>query len=70
MLLLILPLVTIFIRLDYTYPLGVASRKSFSIRTAKAVLYFDSIAHLIGVMLAVATNNANLFKSIRKLMAA
>ena len=52
------------------YPLGGAFRKSFSVRTAKADLLFAGIAHLIGVILAVATNNSKLFKSVRKLIAA
>jgi hypothetical protein len=52
------------------YPLGAASRKSFSVRTAKADLYIAAITHLCGVILAVATDNSKLFKSVRKLMAA
>lgn len=41
------------------YPLGVASRKSFSLRTADD-LYIAGIAHLIGVICALATNKLNL----------
>ena len=50
-------------------PLGVASRKSFSARTAKADLLFAGIAQLVGVILAKAINKPLLFKSIRKLVA-
>ena len=52
------------------YPLGGAFRKSFSLRTAKADLFIAGIAHLIGVILAVVTNNNHLFKSVRKLISA
>jgi len=51
------------------YPLGAAYRKSFSVRTAKADLFVAGISHLIGVILAVATNQSKLFKSFRKLIA-
>jgi hypothetical protein len=50
-------------------PLGAASRKSFSSRTAKTDLLFAGIAQLIGVVLALAINKPHLFKSIRKLVA-
>jgi len=50
-------------------PLGVASRKSISARTAKSDLLFAGITHLIGVVLAQAINKPHLFKSIRKLAA-
>jgi len=52
------------------YPLGAASRKSLSPRTAKADLFIAGIAHLIGVILAVATNQSKLFKSVRTLISA
>jgi hypothetical protein len=52
------------------YPLGAASRKSFSVRTAKADLYIAGISHLIGVIFAVASNKSILFKSVRKLISA
>ena len=52
------------------YPLVGAFRKSFSVRTAKADLFIAGIAHLIGVILAVATNQPHLFKSVRKLISA
>ena len=52
------------------YPLGGAFRKSFSLRTAKSDLYIAGISHLIGVILAVASNKPNLFKSVRKLISA
>jgi len=51
------------------YPLG-AQRNSFSPQSAKANLYIAGISHLIGLILAFATNRKNLFKSIRKLIAA
>ena len=51
-------------------PLGAASRKSLSSRTAKADLLFAGITQLIGVVLAQAINKPHLFKSIRKLVAA
>jgi hypothetical protein len=51
-------------------PLGAASRKSFSARTAKADLLLAGITQLIGVMLAHAIHKPQLFKSIRKLIAA
>jgi len=50
-------------------PLAGVNRKSFSARTAKADLFIAGIAHLIGVILAVATNQRKLFKSVRKLIA-
>jgi hypothetical protein len=52
------------------YPLGGASRKSLSARTAKADLFIAGISQLIGVMLAVATSRKELFKSLRKLIPA
>jgi len=52
------------------YPLGGAFRKSFSVRTAKTDLFIAGIAHLIGVILAVANNEPKLFKSVRKLISA
>jgi hypothetical protein len=51
-------------------PLAAANRKSFSERTAKANLLIAGIAHLIGVLLAVATNQNKFFKSLRKIIAA
>jgi len=51
-------------------PLGGASRKSFSVRTAKADLFIAGIAHLIGVIIAVASDNAIFFKALRKLFSA
>ena len=51
-------------------PLAGVKRKSFSLRTAKADLFIASIAHLIGVIIAVASDNSNLFKSVRKLISA
>lgn len=50
-------------------PLGAATRKSFSARTAKADILFAGIVHLIGVVLAKAINKPHLYKSIRKLVA-
>jgi len=50
--------------------LGVAFRKSFSGRTAKADLFLAGITQLVGVVLAHAINKPHLFKSIRKLAAA
>jgi len=52
------------------YPLGGSGRKTLSVRTAKADLYIAGISHLIGVILAFATNRKELFKSVRKLFAA
>jgi len=52
------------------YPLGAASRKSFSVRTDKADLFIAGIPHLIGVILAVASDKYHLFKSVRKLLSA
>jgi len=49
-------------------PLGVASRKSYSPRTAKADLFLAGITQLIGVILAFSINQIRLFKSIRKLI--
>lgn len=49
---------------------GVADRKSFSSRSAKADLLFAGITQLVGVMLAKAINKPHLFKSVRKLLAA
>jgi hypothetical protein len=49
-------------------PLGVASRKSLSQRTAKADVLFAGITHLIGVVLAFVMNKLKYFKSIRKLI--
>jgi len=57
---------TIYLMKD---PLGAASRKSFSSRTAKTDLLFAGIAQLIGVVLAQAINKPLLFKSIRKIVA-
>ena len=51
-------------------PLGTASRKSFSARTAKADLLFSGITQLVGVVLAHAIEMPHLYKSIRKLVAA
>lgn len=51
-------------------PLGAASRKSLSSRTAKADLLFAGITQLVGVVLAQAINKPHLYKSIRKLVAA
>ena len=51
------------------YPLGAASRKSLSARTAKANLFIAGISHLIGVILAHAINKSELFKSVRKILA-
>jgi len=51
-------------------PLGAASRKTFSGRTAKSDLLFAGITQLIGVALAKAINKPHLFKSVRKLVAA
>jgi len=51
-------------------PLGAASRKTLSARTAKADLLFAGITQLIGVVLAQAINKPHLYKSIRKLVAA
>ena len=50
-------------------PLGAASRKSFSSRTAKADLLFAGITQLVGVVLAQAINKPHLYKSVRKLIA-
>jgi hypothetical protein len=50
-------------------PLGVACRKSYSQRTAKADLLLAGITQLIGVILANAINKPHLYKSIRKLIA-
>jgi len=50
-------------------PLGVAHRKSYSQRTAKADLIFAGITQLVGVILAHAVNKPHLYKSIRKLVA-
>ena len=52
------------------YPLAGAFRKSFSARTAKADLFVAGIAHLIGTIIAIATNQPKLFKSVRKLISA
>ena len=49
-------------------PLGVAERKSYSQRTAKADLLCAGIAQLIGVVLADAIHKPELCKSIRKLI--
>ena len=51
-------------------PLAGVKRKSFSLRSAKADLFIAGIAHLIGVIFAVASDNSNLFKSLRKLISA
>ena len=50
-------------------PLGAASRKSFSMRTAKADLLLAGITQLVGVVLAYAINKQHLHKSVRKLVA-
>ena len=57
---------TIYLMKD---PLGAASRKSFSSRTAKTDLLLAGIAQLIGVVLAKSINKLHLFKSVRKLVA-
>lgn len=49
--------------------LGVAERKSYSQRTAKADLLFAGITQLVGVILANAIHKPKLYKSIRKLIA-
>jgi hypothetical protein len=49
---------------------GVARRKSFSSFSAKANLFLAGITQLICLILAVASNQAKLFKSVRKLFAA
>jgi hypothetical protein len=51
-------------------PLGVADRKSFSSRSARADLLFAGITQLLGVVLAKAMNKPHLYKSVRKLIAA
>jgi hypothetical protein len=51
-------------------PLGGAIRKSFSARTAKADIFIAGITHLIGVIIAVASDNSKLFKSVRRLISA
>ena len=51
-------------------PLGGASRKSLSMRSAKADLLLSGIAQLIGVVLAHAICKPHLYKSIRKLLIA
>jgi len=51
-------------------PLGGATGKSFSMRTAKADLLLAGITQLIGVVLADAIDKKNLIKSVRKLIAA
>jgi hypothetical protein len=58
---------TIFLLKD---PLGAASRKTFSARTAKADLYLAGITQLVGVVLAHAIHKPELCISIRKLIAA
>jgi len=58
---------TIYLMKD---PLGAASRKSFSSRTAKADLLFSGITQLVGVVLAQAIGKPHLYKSVRKLVAA
>ena len=50
-------------------PLGADSRKSFSMRTAKANLLLAGITQLVGVVLANAINKQHLYKSVRKLVA-
>jgi len=54
----------------FKYTLGVAFRRSFSQRTAKADLFLAGITQLIGVVLAHAINKPHLYKSIRKLVCA
>ena len=51
-------------------PLGGATRKSYSGRTAKADMFLAGITQLVGVVLAHAINKPHLYKSIRKLVAA
>lgn len=51
-------------------PLGVATHKSSSPRSAKADLLLAGITQLVGVMLAHAINKPQLYKSIRKLVTA
>lgn len=51
-------------------PLCGAPRKSFSATTAKADLLFAAITQLLGVILAYAIAKPELYKSIRKLIAA
>ena len=50
-------------------PLGGATRKSLSMRTAKADLLLAGITQLIGVVLAHAICKPQLYKSVRKLIA-
>ena len=52
------------------YPLGATGRKTLSVRTAKADLFIAGISHLVGVILAFSINRNQLFKSVRKLLAA
>ena len=54
----------------FKYDFGVARRRSFSSFSAKANLFLAGITQLIGVILAVAVNEPNLFKSVRRLIAA
>ena len=50
-------------------PLGGASRKSLSMRSAKADLLLAGITQLVGVVLAHAICKPHLYKSVRKLIA-
>jgi len=52
------------------YPLGGAFRKTLSVRSAKADLFVSGISHLIGVILAFSIDRKELFKSVRKILAA
>jgi len=49
---------------------GVAKRRSFSAFSAQANLFFAGITQLITVILAVAINQSEFFKSLRRLIAA
>jgi hypothetical protein len=51
-------------------PFGVAYRKSYSQRTAKADILFAGITQLLGLVLAYALNKPHLYKSVRKLIVA
>jgi hypothetical protein len=52
------------------FDFGVAKRKSFSSFSAKANLFLAGITQLLTVIFAVAVNELELFKSVRKLVAA
>ena len=49
---------------------GVDKHRSFSTFSAKAKLFLAGITQLLNLILAVAVNKTDLFKSIRKLIAA